>query len=224
MESSTTHFSGKTTPLYENYDVVSRKPSSNPYYTGVHPKNQALSPDKSYAASSHTSPHQMSSHTSPHATTSNRILIEVDFLPISRFQSSGKGILKNSKSPEQLLSFKKKQTPQIKFKSIENLQDKTEKLKEQDPIFRRRSQQLQLFKLQGKAPKYETLDISLIHKKISKNYIEKRKKELIEEASKSSGNNSNHMNGQRHNPYDYLSQHKLRNQIEFFVKNYQLIT
>jgi hypothetical protein len=215
MESSTTHFSGKTTPLYENYDAVSRKPSSNPYYTDVHPKNQALSPDKSYAASSHTS---------PQANTSNGILIEVDFLPISRFQSSGKGILKNSKPPEQLLSSRKKPSPQIKFKSIENLQDKAEKLREQDPIFKRRSQQLQLFKLQGKAPKYETLDISLIHKKISKNYIEKRKKELIEEASKSSGNNSNHMNGQRHNPYDYLSQHKLRHQIEFFVKNYQLIT
>lgn len=95
-------------------------------------------------------------------------------------------------------------------------------LKAQDPIFRRRSQQLQMFKLLGKAPKYEQIDMALVHKKISKNYIEKRKKELIEKTSKLS-NNSNII-GKHFNPYDYSSQHNLRNQIEFFVKNYQLIT
>lgn len=214
LESSNNQFSGKITPIYDNYEVVRRKPSSNPYYTGVHPKNAAYTPEKNYFESSGVSSH----HRKP-----NRILIEVDLLPASRFQNPGKvqGILKNNKSPAQQLHTNKS-NHQITFKSTENLLEKSERLKEKDPIFRRRSQQLQLFKLQGKAPKYETLDIALLHKKISKNYIEKRKKELIEEASKVDENSN--VVGQRHNPYDYLNQHKLRSQIEFFVKNYQLIT
>ena len=57
LESSNNQFSGKITPIYDNYEVVRRKPSSNPYYTGVHPKNAAYTPEKNYFESSGVSSH-----------------------------------------------------------------------------------------------------------------------------------------------------------------------
>ena len=215
---------GKISPVYENYEVLSRKASSNPYYTGIQRKSAGgAATSKYYTSSSRKSSDYHSldhHHVKTGEVSSNNGKFSANLF---HFHSSAKtGILK-SKSSSQPLNEQgvKKAPPQITFQSTVDIKEKTDKLKEQDPIYRRRAQQLQMFKMLGKAPKYETLDPNLLQAKVSKNYIEKRKKELIEEASKVGANKFvRHQN----NPYDYASQQNLRNQIEFFVKNYQLIT
>ena len=176
---------GRISPAYENYDVLSRKASSNPYYSGIQSKSAGFA-RKSYVASSRkSSDHRQMDNTKSNESNNGKFSAN-----LFHFQAnSGKpGILKSKSSSQPLNELAKKSAQQIKFESNIDLREKTEKLKEQDPIYRRRSQQLQMFKMQGKAPKYENLDSATIHTKVSKNYIEKRKKELIEEASKMGSN------------------------------------